>query len=109
MTDTECPGDDLSAALAAMFSRKEWGNYTAFSIAVTDTDENGDYELVILGADGDPFWLSGDNFPARCNVNDPEGERDAVLGMVVSAFEQFQAERRTGLLRPGDKLLGTEL
>jgi hypothetical protein len=79
---------EMWAGLKEACRRKEWGDATAFAIYTTYSDEHGDFEVCVQ----DDFGQVA-NVSARCNVNDPDGELQMVLGMVYECYQEWQAQR----------------
>ena len=69
------------------FARKGWGDHTALSVCLT-ADEQGDFEIAVVDECGELVWQ-----PFRCNVNDPETERDWVASAVHEFYKEWQTER----------------
>ena len=78
----------VTEAMRAMFARREWGDHTAFSIAATFSDDQGNFEVALLDRSGQPVWE-----PVQCNVSDLKGELDAVMNEVLNLYQDWQTDR----------------
>jgi hypothetical protein len=79
--------DALRDSMAPPFP--QWGDFTILKVRVTAVDEHGYYELAVLRGDDEDGYYE----PARCNINDPEGERQGFHQQVDSLYSEWHQGR----------------